>query len=453
MRAVASVCVSPTTARLIALRGPCPAHHHEYGGAGVNLFDALWCSADGSATESACTFEDVRTAMRSLAESGLRFFRFFATLWGSKQALWLMQPRSFWAAFDSLMDSAESMGLYVVPSIGAEAWHLVHNRVANVSLPGSSASHSAAAETLNDLVLNPASAARALAMRYTRELVGRYGARPHVLFWELGNELNLHVNQHVACTLTTARPSANVERSSGERCFNTSSMVEYTRALVAAVRDGDARRPVSSGFAITRPNAWHEETCRRDGSTERCWDIDSEHHWRSMVLWQHEAVDIVSFHAYARQRGCWFEEHQRHVGCLRQDNLTVLEVAADAAASVGKPLYVGEFGGPAPNFTGPTLRAQAFPEALLRWQSRRRPHFLSSLWAWDCPSHRMSTRCLSRGLDGSARMLALLQAAEREVAPWRFCERSPATAALCASVPPGVWPERGPEHIRRKRSM
>lgn len=150
------------------------------------------------------------------------------------------------------------------------------------------------------------------------------------------------------------------------------------------------------------------------------------------------------------------------MGCRRQSNTTVLQAAAAAAHAVGKPLYIGEYGGLRPNFTGPTAAAQAFPTAVLEWQveasrgeSRGHqaartvgadpgttllPHrlrTLSSIWAWTCPSHSHSMYCLdpnpgAGGLpmadegaeavadrggnrEGSGRMIALMQWAERRL--------------------------------------
>ena len=150
-------------------------------------------------------------------------------------------------------------------------------------------------------------------------------------------------------------------------------------------------------------------------------------------------------------RGCFFEPYRFRVGCRRQSNVSVLEAARSAATSVGKLLYIGEYGGAHPNFTGPTAAAQAFPEAVLRWQVaaaarvvaawaprvvrsvaaapssvpkpppplgtaplgtaplgtaplgtvplgtapyERRSRVLTSIWSWACPSHRASMSCI-----------------------------------------------------------
>ena len=461
----ASVCASssPDSNRLFAVRGTtCTSGSSEYGGVGVNIFDALWCGS--TAMASPCNYTDVLGSLASLSQSGLRFFRFFASLHGDRQVQWLENPVAFWATFDRLMFDVQRLGLFVVVSLGAEAWHEVANRWTKAT----------SLETLNDLVTNKSSLSRSLAVRYVDEVVRRYADRPEVLFWELGNELNLKTNMPHQCGTTTAIRSQQLEganhsrRSSStsstssssssssrsasigtatvqaltdSRCFNTSALVGYTRHLVDTIRRADPRRPISSGFAVTRGSAWHQERCRPSNAPrapsapsagahhlplsdgDPCSDhgeggVDTIEQWQRILLWQHAAVDIVSLHVYPGLKGCWFGRAADHA-CHRQNNITLLSVAARAAASVGKPLYVGEYGGRAPNFTGPTEQAQAFPEAVLRWQVESRtavagaPRPLSSIWSWSCPSKRATMRCAWPFEEGSARLVALLQAAER----------------------------------------
>lgn len=398
----ASVCSSSSLhgepLRLFAVRTSCPAGSVEYGGVGVNAFDALWCGS--SAMASPCTYADVQHMLRHLASSGLRYFRCFASLYGYRQVQWLRDPSGFWAAFDRLMHDVQQLGLSVVLSIGAEAWHLVANAWTNRST----------SETLNDLVTSRTSTSRSLAVRYTTEVVRRYSSSKAVLFWELGNELNLNANMPRGC-------------GDRERCFSTSDLVSYTTDLVDAIRRNDPQqRPISSGFGVARPTAWHQEHCRRATNAAEASDdggscsaggagsIDSLEQWQRMVQWQHEAVDIVSTHLYAGLRGCWFGRGANQA-CYRQTNISLLDAVAAAAAAVNKPLYLGEYGGPAPNFTGPTASARAYPEAVLDWLDARArvralphgkeswqdpaPQVLSSIWAWACPSKRASgMQCL-----------------------------------------------------------
>ena len=444
----ACMCASNDGNRLIAVRKPhCPAGYTEATGlVGVNVFEALWCGSPGM--RSPCNYMQVLEALRFLAASGIRFFRFFASLYGPSQDEWLKEPKRFWRHFDRLMNDVQVLGLQVIPSIGAESWHEVANRWShacnevNFFCALEPAQHAVIAksplnnrgryhpESVNDLVNNRSSLARKLAVRYTEELVRRYRDRPAVLFWELGNELNLQVNAHAGCGIPHGGgPDAH--------CFNNSAMVEYTRDLVEAIRRADSLRPVSSGFGQTRPTAWHQERCRHSHSGE-CANggegkIDTMEQWQEMVRFQNEAVDIASLHAYDGARGCWFGRGKASnvsTGCHRQSNMSVIEAAAVAVDAVGKPLYIGEYGGPPPNFTGPSMEHQAFPRALLNWQveqqqrgRRARLRTLSSIWGWMCPAKRDSMRCIwgtnstewRSGEEGSIRMLQMLRWARKQI--------------------------------------
>ena len=423
----ASICASLSTGELLAVRSDCPAGYSDYGGAGVNLFDAFWCGSE--AMSIPCDYKQAFRAMQTLASSGIRFFRFFATLWGSKQVYWLTSPALYWSTMDRFFADARKLRLYVVPSIGAETWHEVLNRMRNTS------AGTVLRATLNDVVVDSRSEARKLGIQYVKEFVRRYNKRHEILFWELGNELNIFANQRHGCSFWSNSTATGLVES---RCFNTSSLVAYTSHLVDTIRSIDPIRPISSGFAVTRPTAWHQEMCAKPIGSASAWrgkpsfaagrdllegsyrmsgnassakregpcmsgegGLDSMEQWQQMLLWQHEAVDIISIHLYSGLRGCYFDPPRFRLGCRRQANVSVLEAARIAAETAGKPLYIGEYGGPRPNYTGPTIQSQAFPEALLSWQVAsskwaigQRRRVVSSIWAWACPSHDSSMRCI-----------------------------------------------------------
>jgi hypothetical protein len=158
-------------------------------------------------------------------------------------------------------------------------------------------------------------------------------------------------------------------------------------------------------------------------------------------------------------------------------NTTIVAVAADAAAKAGGVvLYVGEYGGPNPNFTGPTVQDQSFSAAVLELQvadaAGRLPlaagtinraaagggggggnggggagvggvsvgvggdvaaaagvgagassggvFILSTIWAWECPAHRADMVCIWPNSTlpneaGSNRMVELLHSANHRM--------------------------------------
>ena len=111
-----------------------------------------------------------------------------------------------------------------------------------------------------------------------------------------------------------------------------------------------------------------------------------------MLQLQNSAVEIVSIHHYAAPDACFFQSN----------NCANASLAAIAAAAVApKLLFVGEYGGNNPNFTGPSANDQRFNREMLDLQvasAQSAPDAgdirLSAIWAWECPSHRATMVCI-----------------------------------------------------------
>ena len=404
--AAAVVCASHktdgTTQEYVALRSPpCPAGLEEVSVAGVNIFDTLWVGSTGMSTGNA-TYADAKEALESAAQSGVKIFRFFAFLYGTSQTYWLSNPEQFWMEFDRLVNDIERLNMHAIPSLGTEQWH----EVANAMYPHIN-------ETTNDCVRNTSSAAFSLQTKYFEEVVKRYKSRSSILAWELGNELNLRVNLPPPYCGTL-------------QCFNTSEMAKYTERLVTIIRDIDPVRPISSGFAMPRPSAWHQENCPLTGPCPAdpkggYWGLDSKDQFREMLARQNAAVDLWSVHIYAQtdpKHGCYFSK----TSCVRGTD--VIAIAAGQAKASDKILYVGEYGGHTPYYTGPTVQDQLYPSQVLDLQvnssrsSRSIP--LTTIWAWACPSHRTDMVCIFMNSSlpkeaGSHRMARLLAAANNNM--------------------------------------
>ena len=368
---------------MTAVRGTaCPVGSNSIRVAAVNIFDALWITSDGQPTQTEgrpTTYQDAIQALDSACSNGVRVVRFFASLWGPYMSWWVTNPELFWSQFDQLMGDIASRGLFVIPSIGYSDWH----EVVNDAFPGTN-------ESVNDFVLNETSVSRRVALQYFNDLVTRYASNPSILFWELGNELNLMVNL----------PAPHCDPA--EQCFNTDQMVALTESLVAAVNNADpsSNRPISSGFSAPRPSAWHMEhcpvtgACPADPTGGTFWTVDTKEQWMEQLTSQQQSVDVWSIHYYNTSgTSCFFET------CV--NDMSVISAADDAAAAARAALYVGEFGGPSPEFTGPSEDAQLFPNLVLESQvesAQRNGSFLvSSIWAWSCPSHRTDMNCIWPG--------------------------------------------------------
>lgn len=145
--------------------------------------------------------------------------------------------------------------------------------------------------------------------------MSRYKNSSAVLFWELGNELNLQVLKLTPCASLHQLVSQNTRTTNrrvplhhallicnkytlpfthlilyarahtslllpshhdllhhhrfqvnlpcapftGTKCFNTTEMMAWTSDLVSVIRSVDPMRPISSGFALQRSASWHME--------------------------------------------------------------------------------------------------------------------------------------------------------------------------------------------------
>ena len=403
------ICSSSATGNLTAVKGACPAGSTAIRYAGANIFDSLWVTSTGmgtccNATGGPAVWEDALAALEDARTSGVRVFRFFASLFGAGNQMWVKTPALYWQQYDKLMDAIERKGLYCIPSIGTGKMWM---QVANAVTPGLN-------ETVNDVVKNASSVSWRLQAKYFQEFTQRYAKRHSVLIWELGNELNLLVDLPAATGPASHGPCAP------EQCYNTAAMVDYTSRLVAIIQKADAKRPVSSGFSAPRASAYHQAHCPQPGAG-KCklaggyWGLDSQEQWLQQLAAQNSAVDVISLHHYFNAKHCYF--NKSNCGMKEVD---IVSVAAKHFGKMGKVIYVGEYGGENPNFTGPSKADQAFPAAILDAQVGAKNILLSTIWAFESPSHRKDMaeiwpRSKRPKEAGSARMMGLIDDANKKL--------------------------------------
>ena len=123
------------------------------------------------------------------------------------------------------------------------------------------------------------------------------------------------------------------------------------------------------------PCAWHMARCDLKsntcppGVTGGFWGVDSKEQWLEALVEHQAGTDYWSIHLYANNtsvdNGCYFKSFANESCAPLTD---VIAAASTAASIAGRGLYLGEYGGPHPNFTGPTKESQAFPSAALALQ-------------------------------------------------------------------------------------
>src|SRR5262249_49654196 len=155
--------------------------------------------------------DGARRAMDLAREHGFTHARFIASgYWPADMTHgkgWIADPAAYFAAFDALVTDARNRGLRLVPSL---LWNpylfpdLAHEPAGSLFTPGT--------------------ATRRLAERYVTEVVTRYRGNPAILFWEIGNELNLQADLDVSdCSVCGASQSgcASLAPPLGTPCART----------------------------------------------------------------------------------------------------------------------------------------------------------------------------------------------------------------------------------------
>ncbi|MBI2378909.1 MAG: hypothetical protein HYV07_33245 [Deltaproteobacteria bacterium] len=254
---------------------------------------------------------------------------------------WIADPGAYFAAFDDLVADARARGLRLVPSL---LWNLfLFPDLAN--------------EPVSRL-FTPGSATRRLAEQYVTDVVTRYADDDAILFWEIGNELNLNADLDMSsCDVCagTATPNAcgGLAPSLGTPCRRTAldsfyscdscrgqsgvaqDLPAFTASIASLIHAIDPTRRVSTGHAYPRPSAEH---LAHNPCPSCDWTEDSPAEYATTLARLHPpGVDIVSVHHY-------FGSDAARFGSTDETGLDLLERTASLVPSLGKELYVGEYG-------------------------------------------------------------------------------------------------------------
>ena len=216
-------------------------------------------------------------------------------------------------------------------------------------------------ETTADLIGDPASASRALLLRYVEEFITRYRARPTVLFYELTNELNLEADLDILGRCLAVLPAPNCAAYGN---FTTAQMEEFSHAMARRIRALDPSRPIGNGYALPRPSAYHLALQPEFSPGGPDWTNDTAAQFRGVLAGYGAPFDLWSAHIYP--------------GDVRWGNppgteARTLAAAADAALHHGKRLYLGEFG---------DSTASPYLHSMLRGLAKGAVAY-ASVWVWE----------------------------------------------------------------------
>lgn len=324
-----------------------------YQAVGVNYFNAfIRTLEDGQHDDTS-----YEVGLTYLKERKIPFIRFAINgYWPKNWDLYRQNKDKFFRNLDAFVRAAETYNIGLIPSF---FWHT---------------------PTVPDLVGEPVnrwgrtnSRTHELMRQFIRDVVVRYRDSPAIWGWEQGNEVNLLVdlpgdNDNLPPVVPSlGTPSARTK----EDKLYTADLVVMMEQFAKEVRKYDGTRIVISGNAVSRPaayNLWRNKN----------WNKDSHVQFVEMLGVQNpEPVDVLSMHVYPGSAD------EGYFGGNPVGVDGIIHAGMQAAASLKKPLFLGEWGAQETKY-GPETK-EKFMEILTAIEANNVP--LSAMWVFDYPPH------------------------------------------------------------------
>ena len=319
-----------------------------YRGIGVNyysLFSGLLADPSSTAYIS---------GLRQLESHHIPFARFMATgFWPNDLNLLQKNPSKYWGLMRDVVRQAQKDHVGLIPDF---FWN---------------------SSTVPDLVGeardqwgNPNSKTIRFMRSYVSQFMKRFAHSPAIWGYEFGNEYNLAADlpnwRSHGAPISPARGTPAV-RTAADRLTSAELAVAY-KTFAAEVRKYDPYRIIDSGNSVDRISAWHQRY-------RHSWGIDSKHEYTQMLRSLNPApMDMTSVHWYAGRRPLPpFQSGHAYLRFLNH-----------IARRNHQPLFIGEFGVPAPAAAAAASAAkQAFQSLLRSVIASGAP--LAALWVYDYP--------------------------------------------------------------------
>ncbi len=270
---------------------------------------------------------------------------------GGDLDLWQRNPEDHWKIVDEMMSALHVRGIHIVPVF---MWHLGQ-------FPAM------ATEQVDALLTDPNSRSWELLKKYISQFIVRYRNNTGILFYELGNELNLLADLDLDRRCKTAKIKMMV---CGTRAhFTSADLIAFSKRMSELIRSLDSTRKISSGFAIPRPSAEHLRQ-RPELGSKADWTRDTMADLERNLADMHQYVDIISVHLYPGKEGQRF-------GIGPGEEYQLLKILKQASDRIGKPLFVGEFGDP----DARNAKPEGFSDKILdEIVNLKIPY--AAMWAW-----------------------------------------------------------------------
>ncbi|MCP4313391.1 MAG: cellulase family glycosylhydrolase [Bacteroidetes bacterium] len=256
-----------------------------------------------------------RKSIISASEIGATYLRVMASGFFSPTLDVLKNdPEAFWSAMDELVAEFKSNGMKIIPSLG---WNIYQ-------FPDYFG------ETISDFIGDPNSQSYLFYTQFISDFVSRYKDQEVVLFYELGNEYNLHAD-------LSPNHSFNNEPYTGK--YSTVQLSDFQKRTANFIRSMDPAGMVTSGNSTPRPSAYHLMLQPAYSAEGPDWTHDSFDEFKEYVKILEEGVDIVSMHMYNGAPGNIYR-----FGITEENSAEIAGYMKEAVDEAGKLLFLGEFG-------------------------------------------------------------------------------------------------------------
>lgn len=297
-----------------------------------------------------------RKAIVDAKNAGLRYFRIGASgyapsSFGLRGDLdsWLADGEAYWQSYDRMMKDLADNGIRIIPSF---VWNLPQ-------FP------SMARETVRDLIVDSGSRSSRLLDDYISEFATRYRNHPALLFYEIGNELNLGADLDLVRRCMANHYAKHCEAQGN---YTTDEMIAFTQRVARRLRGLDPSRPISSGHSFPRPAAQHLRRSPEFSYAGADWTKDSIEDLADYLDATHRDLEILSVHIY---------ETTAQQGAGGSGAVERIVMSDRLARKLGKTLFIGEIGGPS---SVEPLPESFLNRALTVLQSQKVPY--AALWVW-----------------------------------------------------------------------
>lgn len=254
-----------------------------------------------------------RKSIISASEIGTKYLRVMVSGFYSPTLDVLKNdPSAFWSAMDELMVEFKTNDMKIIPSLG---WNIYQ-------FPDYFG------ETISDYIGDPNSLSYLFYKQFISDFVTRYKDQEVVLFYEIGNEYNLHADM-------SPNHSFNNEPYTGK--FSTAQLRDFQKRIANHIRALDPAGMVGSGNSAPRPAAYHLMLQPAFSPEGPDWTPDSFDQFKEYVKILEEGVDVISMHMYNGGG-------QARFGITGENSAEIVSYMNEAVEETGKLFFLGEFG-------------------------------------------------------------------------------------------------------------